>query len=96
MEDADLELNFLMNIIDDQNNVNNLLDIQQIEQILNENIRLRRPYHIRNRINPFREYDEKEFKCRFRFTKQEVRRLYNLIDGDNTLEPKVEFFVSNI
>lgn len=92
MGDADFELYFLLNQIDNQNNLNNLLNIQHIEQIQNGNIRLRRSYRIRNRIDPFTEYNEKEFKCRFRFTKHEVHQIYNLIDGDNTLEPKVSSF----
>lgn len=85
----DIELNNLLNQINNENNLNNLFNIRIIGEVLNENIHLRRVYHIKERLNPFDKYDEHEFRRRFRFTKNEVQQLYNLIDGDNSLEPQV-------
>lgn len=88
----DIDLNNLLNQINNENNSNNSFNIRLIEEVLNENIHLRREYHIKERLNPFEKYDENEFRRRFRFTKNEVQQLYNSIDGDNTLEPQVIFF----
>lgn len=62
-------------------------------QILNDPVFLaqtfKRKYTIRNRLDPFEEYDEPEFKRRYRLSKRLAIRLYELIDGINTLEPMV-------
>lgn len=93
MEDG--EFNHMMQQINNENILNNLLNIQQIEQVIDDRIHLRRVYRIRKRLNPFEEYDEGDFRRRFRFTKNEVHELYGLINGDNTLEPQVIFFNLN-
>lgn len=49
----------------------------------------KRKYKVQNRIDPFEIYDDLEFKQRYRLSKQLVWRLYELIDGQNTLEPQV-------
>lgn len=91
MDDEDLEVLNLLNVMNNQNNVENLLNFHIIEQIMPENIHLRKTYRIKKRIHPFEDLDDNEFKRRFRFSKNEVHTLYDLIDGANTLEPKVNF-----
>lgn len=87
--DVDLELFNLYNQINDQIIVDNFLIIQIIEQMIHQNIPRRKIYRIKKRLNPFEALDEDEFKRRFRFTKNEVHMLYDLLDGANTLEPEV-------
>lgn len=85
--DEDNEFNNLLNNINDNNNMNNL-------NFLNDraNVRFIRKYHVRNRRNPFVEFDEAEFIRRFRISKAEVTHVYNLIDGPENLEPLVKYF----
>lgn len=61
----------------------------QLSRIINGRKRIRRKYRVRRRIDPMREFNESDFKYRFRFSKREVRHIYNLIDGPNTLDPMV-------
>lgn len=89
--DEDLELFNLYNQINDQINADNLLNIQIIEQMICQNTPRRKTYRVKRRLNPFEDLDEDEFKRRFRFTKNEVHMLYDLLDGANTLEPEVNF-----
>lgn len=48
-----------------------------------------RKYKVQSRIDPFEIYDDLEFQQRYRLSKQLVWTLYELIDGQNTLEPQV-------
>lgn len=92
MDEEDFELNNLINNI---NNESNSLNIQVLA-ILRHGDAFRRRNQVRRRINPMVEYSRREFKRRFRFYKDEVEQLYNLIDGQNTLEPSVyTLFTSN-
>lgn len=91
----DMELYNLLNEINNMNNLvnlQNLHNLQMIDMLANEHIRQWRKYRIRKRLNPMEDYDDSEFKKRFRFSKVEVEQMYNLIDGQNTLEPLVSFF----
>lgn len=80
--DEDFEL---YNFLNDMNNFNALYYLQNFE----EHFWVRRKYHVRNRIDPMIEFDDEEFSRRFRFGKNDVVEIYNLIDGPNTLEPLV-------
>lgn len=51
----------------------------------------KRKYTVRPRLNPFVEYDEAEFKQRYRLSKALVKKLYHLLDGPRLLEPQVNF-----
>lgn len=63
---------------------------QEYLQFLNDNINnIRRKYHVRQRINPIEEFDNEEFIRRFRFSKDEVKLIYDLLNGNETLEPMV-------
>lgn len=85
MDEEDFELNNLINNI---NNENNLLNIQFMA-VLRRGNNFRRRNRVQRRINPMVECNRREFKRRFRFHKNEVEHLYNLIDGRNTLEAMV-------
>lgn len=78
-------------IIDDINDiaVNNFFQNQVLLDNLILNAEIKKKYTIRNRIDPFEEYDDDEFRRRYRLSKEQVNNLYELIDGQNTLEPMV-------
>lgn len=86
----DNEFNNLMNNINNENNINIINYLNDAAQIP-----LKRKYHVRERRNPFDEYDEVEFLRRFRFSKAEVTQVYDLIDGRRNLEPLVNNFQFN-
>lgn len=81
--------NYEQVIIDDINDiaVNNFFQNQVLLDNLILNAEIKKKYTIRNRIDPFEEYDDDEF--RRRLSKEQVNNLYELIDGQNTLEPMV-------
>lgn len=79
---------FNFNICDDYNNILNEQMIQNFD-FLEEFRNVKRKYTVLLRINPFHRFDDDEFKRRYRFSKEQVNRLYELIDGENTLEPMV-------
>lgn len=83
--DEDLELNNLLNNI---NNYNNLLNFK-ILNILRRGKNFPTRNRIRTRVDPMNEFNDRDFKNRFRFYKNEVQYIYNSIDGPNTLEPMV-------
>lgn len=84
-----------MDVLDDELDVmENLNQFDIDNNILNvfpqiNPIRIIRKYTVRRRIDPFEEYDELDFKRRYRLSKGQARRLFDLIDGINTLEPMV-------
>lgn len=86
----------LMNLLNNENYNNYFLYLELVNNNLNlnENQNICRKYHVRERRNPMDEYDDSEFKRRFRFTKREVKTLYDLLDGQTTLEPKVIVVIS--
>lgn len=81
MQEQDLEFLDQLNQFDNENNLLNL-------QFLNLSNRRKREYRIRRRRNPMTQYNDRHFKNRFRFSKNEVKYIYRLIDGSNTLHPK--------
>lgn len=83
--------NYEQVIIDDINDiaVNNFFQNQVLLDNLILNAEIKKKYTIRNRIDPFEEYDDDEFRRRYRLSKEQVNNLYELIDGQNTLEPMV-------
>lgn len=87
----DFELYNLLNQID---NINNFRNIRIVEMLEHNNVQIPRKYRIKKRVNPIQDYDENEFKHRFRFSKNEVKYLYDLIDGQSTLEPIVNIFTN--
>lgn len=96
--DEDIDFFNLMNAINNLNNQINLLNRDYLE-IRRNNVR--RKYRLRKRIDPMTEYDDAEFRSRFRFTKHEVREIYGLINGAQTLEPlvtlkSIEMYVFNV
>lgn len=84
MKAEDFELDNLLNQLQ---NANNLINIQSISIL--KNIEGRKKRIKRKRINPMVDYGRREFKRKFRFSKTEVKHIYDLLDGKNTLEPIV-------
>lgn len=86
MEDQDILDE--INEFNHQNNMNNanlhLLVMHLIDQP--------RKYTVRDRIDPFQMYDDKDFRARYRMTKAMARAVYELVDGERTLEPMVGYF----
>lgn len=75
--------------LDGMNNEINFIN-QEYLQLLNYDMNVnRRKYHVRQRINPIEEFDNEEFIRRFRFSKDEVKFIYDLLNGNETLEPMV-------
>lgn len=89
MDGNDLELYDVLNLINDVNNQNNSVNLEYLQA---KNEQYTRKYHVRKKINPFEEFDDNEFKIRFRFSKEEVKHLYDLIDGPVTLNPQVRIY----
>lgn len=87
MNAQDLELFRLLSQLENENNFNNLLNVQYLN--IFDNKYVRKKHRKKTRINPMIEYGRREFKKRFRFSKSEVKMLYDLIDGTTTLEPMV-------
>lgn len=85
MDEEDLEINNLLNNI---NNYNNLLNLQILE-ILERGNSFPKKNRVRRRNDPMIEFNNRDFKNRFRFYKNEVNNIYELIDGSNTLKPIV-------
>lgn len=67
-------------------NVNRAVDLVNLVQ------NIPRKYTVQERIDPFVKYDDVEFERRYRMNKTLAWKLYDLIDGANTLEPKVKYF----
>lgn len=88
-------VNDFINFWNGINNFNNqMVVLFQNHQRMQANInqRSRRKYRYRKRFNPMVEYDDSEFKRRFRFSKEETREIYRLLNGAQTLEPTVFLF----
>lgn len=67
--------------------VNNSIQNQEIFDMINM-IVPKRKYTVFQRVDPFEQYDEKQFAARYRLTKAQVIDLYNSLDGIRTLEPQ--------
>lgn len=63
------------------------LEVDDLENEISALTKVKKKYNIRHRVNPMDIYDEKEFRRRFRLSKDSVRYLYDLIGKD--LEPLV-------
>lgn len=91
MDGDDLELHDVLNLVNNVNNQNNLINLEYL-QLENEQHTYNRKYHVRKRMNPLEEFDDEEFKIRFRFSKDEVKHLFEMINGSETLDPKVRIY----
>lgn len=87
MDADDLGLYNLLNHFQDANNRSNLISIEYLNHFNHRNVRNKR--RKKKHINPMVDYSSREFKKRFRFYKDEVEYIFNLIDGENTLEAMV-------
>lgn len=67
----------------------NAIQMVELFQILENDDFFKRKYTVRPRLNPFLEYDESEFKRRYRLSKAQLKKLYFLLDGPRLLEPQV-------
>lgn len=65
----------------------NSIQNQVIFDMIN-NIVPKRKYTVFQRLDPFEQYDEKQFVGRYRLTKAQVIDLYDSLDGIRTLEPR--------
>lgn len=83
---SDEEVAEIMKVSNEANNINNTQNMEMFNAV-NIFIQRKRKYTVRQRIDPFTYYDEDEFKRRYRMSKNLVEMLYNLIDGQITLEP---------
>lgn len=91
MDNDDIDVYEFLDLMNIEINFQN----QEYLQFLNDNINNnRRKYHVRQRIdpNPIEEFDNEEFTRRFRFSKDEVKLIYDLLNGKETLEPMVFIF----
>lgn len=70
-------------------NETNAFNIQRTAEVVNLVENQPRKYTVRKRLDPFVEYDDLEFQRRYRMSKANVWKIYDLIDGRNTLEPQV-------
>lgn len=87
---SSIEMDLLNEEFDVMDNINQLnIDNYIINDFLPINRGMKRKYTVRRRIDPFEEYDEPDFRRRYRLSKEQTRRLFQLIDGNNTLEPMV-------
>lgn len=71
-----------------ENAIFNNIQNEQVFEVF-DMINLKRKYTVQERVDPFSKYDEAEFSRRYRLSKIQVRKLYDLLDGVNTLEPMV-------
>lgn len=77
----------LFNRFNDLNNANIIRHMQSLREL--GNLRRNRKYKIFPRIDPFSRYDDNEFRSRYRMTKQVFNQLFEMLDGQNTLNPLV-------
>lgn len=72
--------------------INNYFVYENLMNFVNVVENPARKYNVQNRIDPFEIYDDAEFTRRYRMSKEQVQSLYEMIDGQNTLEPQVPNF----
>lgn len=87
MDPDNLEFYNLLNQLANENNASNSMNIQYLNRVHKRNLHKKR--RAKKRINPMIEYGPLEFKKRFRFSKTQVKYIYDLVDGRSTLEPMV-------
>lgn len=85
--DSDDRDNFL---ILNQLSTLNVIRTAELVQLLENSGFFKRDYTVRERLNPFEEYSEREFEKRYRLSKALVKKLYLLLDGQHLLEPQVK------
>lgn len=73
-------------------NIENVTRAVDLVNLVHNNIP--RKYKVQERIDPFIKYDDVEFERRYRMNKALAWNLYELINGANTLEPKVKYYHS--
>lgn len=83
-----MDLVDLLNGINNQNNATNQILLENFEY-LHRNLYGNRKHTVFPRINPFDRYDNIDFRRRYRLSKELANQLYELLDGENTLEPLV-------
>lgn len=69
-------------------NVNRAIDLVNLV-----GINMPRKYTVHERIDPYSKYDDAEFERRYRLSKTLALQLYEIIDGANTLEPRVSYIL---
>lgn len=82
-EDYDGEVMDFLRETATQNLIENQLAFEMIDAIVPK-----RKYTVHDKLNPFKEYDERQFASRYRLTKDQVQNLYESLDGQRTLEPQ--------
>lgn len=82
--DATIEF---FNRLNDQNNANMIQNIQFLQEL--RNLRMSRKYKVFPRIDPFLRFDDEEFKRRYRMSQQLFNQLFEMLDGEVTLNPLV-------
>lgn len=55
------------------------IEIDRMEEEISELTTVKRPYNVKPRLNPMEQYNEEQFRRRFRLTKEAVHYLYTLI-----------------
>lgn len=71
----------------------NIANVNRVFDLVNlVGLNMPRKYTIQERIDPFSIYDDVEYERRYRLSKALSMKLYELIDGATTLEPKVSKF----
>lgn len=90
MNTEEIENTFLLR----QLSVWNCIRSVELFQMLEDVNFFKRNYTVRPRLDPFVEYDEREFERRYRLSKALVKKLYLLLDSENLLEPQVNFTFS--
>lgn len=71
-----------MDIFEDDNLLNTFLnDVDEIRNFRTVN-RIRRPKVYSVRVNPMEELNEKDFKQRYRFSKENMQKIINILRND--------------
>lgn len=73
----------------------NIANVNRAVDLVNLVHNMPRKYTVQDRIDPFIKYDDVEFERRYRMNKTLAWKLYELINGANTLEPKVNYYYSS-
>lgn len=81
----------LFNLLNDQNNANTIENIRLLQEL--ENVQMNRRYKVFPRIDPFSRFNDDEFRRRYRMNKQLVNQLFDMLDGNDTLDPLVCHFM---
>lgn len=69
------------------------MENQRLFDLINEIGVPKRKYTVQKRIDPFEIYDEEEFLRRYRVTKTMARKLFEELNGPETLDPMVNCLI---